>query len=162
MSARGLIFLTVVGLLLWGAAHRSSDPPASSSSQSQKVVEEKKQEPPPPPATPGPGEAVTNEYFDHLRRSAIIVDCMMEIKKLVKYDIRAPGVLWGHSSGDFAILRFTRFSERVAKDGTITVGGDDAEAQNGIGNWMRVNYTCIIDPEANTVKRVTLNPGRLP
>jgi hypothetical protein len=87
---------------------------------------------------------------------------MTEIKKLVKYDIRAPGVFWGHSTGDLAILRFTHASKRVAKDGTITIAGDGAEAHNAIGNWVRVNYTCTFDPGTDIVTHATLAPGRLP
>jgi hypothetical protein len=162
-SARGLIFLTVVILVLWGVTNKSPSPQPPP--QPPKVVEEKKApEPPPPPPTPEPGQPVTVEYFNYLQRSntIILVHCMTEIRKLVKYDIRAPGILWGQSSGSDAILRFTHFSRHVADDGSITVGGDDAEAQNGIGNWLRVNYTCTIDLGTNTVKRVTLDSGRLP
>jgi hypothetical protein len=116
-----------------------------------------------PPPTPKPSEVVSEEFFNYIYPETAFY-CGQAVKRLVKYDIRSPGVMWGTNSGDspLFLLRMSRWSTRVAPDNTILLAGDEAEAQNGFGNWMRVNYTCTIDPASKTVKRATLNEGRLP
>ena len=59
------------------------------------------------------------------------------------------------------LLRMSRWSGKVSPNNTILIAGDEAEAQNGLGNWLRVNYTCTVDLSNNTVKHATLNQGRL-
>ena len=59
------------------------------------------------------------------------------------------------------LLRFTRWSKSVANDGTITMRGDQAEAQNGLGNWMRVTYSCTVNIDTKTVTDASLDNGRL-
>ncbi len=130
--------LTVICILVIGGyaiAHSGADnasPPPSVPKSASSAPEKK--EPPPPPPTPAVGEDVSQEYFRYLERE-VSFDCQQQIKALVKYDIRSPGTFYGTNSGDWAILRFDRWSKRVATDGTIRMAGDDAEAQNGLGNW---------------------------
>jgi hypothetical protein len=120
-----------------------------------------KAEPPPPPPTPDPVQEVTEEYFRHLNHDDVHFECDQAIKRLVKYDIRSPGVLYGTNTGMWAFLRFDRWSKRVANDNTIKIYGDEAEAQNGFGNWVRINYSCTIDLGTKKVLRATLDNGRL-
>ena len=89
--------------------------------------------------------------------------CQEAIKGLVKNDIRAPGIMWGtNSSRDMTfLLRMSRWSGKVSSNNTILLAGDEAEAQNGLGNWLRVNYTCTVDLSNNSVKGATLDQGRL-
>jgi hypothetical protein len=127
------------------------------------VEEPKKQEEPkPPPPTPRAGEAVGEEFFNYIHPETAYV-CAEAVKRIVKYNIRSPGALWGTNDGDsaFFLLRMSRWSKKVAADGTILLAGDEAEAQNGFGNWAKINYTCTIDPVSKTAKRATLDQGRL-
>jgi hypothetical protein len=130
--------------------------PSTSASELQRVAEQKET----PPPTPAIGEDVSEEYFKYILRE-VHFDCQEQIKRLVKYDIRAPGVLWGTNQGDSVFLRFTRWSARVASDGTIRLYGDNAEAQNGFGNWVRINYSCTVNVATKSVRRATLDQGRL-
>jgi hypothetical protein len=61
----------------------------------------------------------------------------------------------------FFLLRFDRWSKLVGNDNTIRIAGDAAEAQNGLGNWVRANYSCTVNIDTKTVMDVTLNDGRL-
>ena len=144
--------------MIGSIATRNPSPETATAASAPPPVAEKKE--PLPPPTPAIGEDVSEAYFNYIDRE-IGFDCGQQIKRLVKYDIRSAGVLWGTNSGDWALLRFTRWSSRVASDGTIRLVGDEAEAQNGFGNWMRINYSCTVEVATKTVKRVTLNPGRL-
>jgi hypothetical protein len=158
--AKGIALLIIAGIVVIGSiATRNPSPETATAASAPQPVAEKK-EPPPPPPTPAIGENVSEPYFDYIERE-VGFDCAQQIKQLVKYDIRSPGVLWGTNSGIWALLRFSRWSSRVASDGTIRLSGDEAEAQNGFGNWMRVNYSCTVEVATKTIKRVTLNPGRL-
>jgi len=121
------------------------------------IVEKPDEVAPPRPAI---GEAVSQKYFEYIDR-VVAFDCNNEVKALVKYDIRAPGLVWGTRSGRDTFLRFRQWSKRVAPDGTIRLVGDDAEAQNGFGGWARVNYSCTVDIATNSVKDASLNPGRI-
>jgi hypothetical protein len=85
-----------------------------------------------------------------------------QIKNLVTYDIRSPGTFYGTNSGNSALLRFTRWQVRVSQTGTITIRGDDAEAQNGFGTWLKVNYSCEVDLASKKIVNVSIDPGRLP
>jgi hypothetical protein len=116
-----------------------------------------------PPPTPRRGEGVTEEFFNYIYPQTAF-ECAQAVMRFVKYDIRSPGVLWGHNSGNspLFLLRMSRWSKQVASDNTILLAGDEAEAQNGFGNWMRVSYTCTVDLTNNTVKRATISDGRLP
>jgi hypothetical protein len=88
--------------------------------------------------------------------------CGRKIRNQVKYDIRSPGTFYGTNTGDWAILRFSQWSVKVSKAGTITIWGDDAEAQNGFGNWLRVNYSCEVDLASKKIVNATIDMGRLP
>lgn len=152
-SIKGFLLLIAAGVIAYGAL----SPKTQSSGTSSQPAAERKE----PPPTPAIGEDVSEAYFDYIKRE-VSFDCGQQIKQLVKYDIRSPGALWGTHSGDWALLRLTRWSSRVASDGTIRLHGDDAEAQNGFGNWMRVNYSCTVEVATKTIKGVTLDSGRLP
>jgi hypothetical protein len=89
-------------------------------------------------------------------------ECGRRIRNLVKYDIRSPGVLYGTNNGDSALLRFTQWGVKVSKTGTMTIWGDDAEAQNGFGVWLKVNYSCEVDLTSKKIVNVTMDQGRLP
>jgi hypothetical protein len=89
-------------------------------------------------------------------------ECGRRIRNLVKYDIRSPGVFYGTNNGDSALLRFTQWGMKVSKTGTMTIWGDDAEAQNGFGVWLKVNYSCEVDLRSKKVVNVTMDDGRLP
>jgi hypothetical protein len=121
-----------------------------------------KKEPPPPPPTPKPGEEVTEEFFKYFVDGEVMVNCDYKIKPLVKYEIRTPGLMWGTNSGDSAFLYFDRWSRTVGKDNTILIAGDRAEAQNGFGNWIKVNYSCRINLATKKAVYGTLDNGRLP
>jgi hypothetical protein len=89
-------------------------------------------------------------------------ECGRRIRNLVKYDIRSPGVLYGTNNGDSALLRFTQWGVKVSKTGTMTIWGDEAEAQNGFGVWLKVNYSCEVDLASKKIVNVTMDNGRLP
>ena len=89
-------------------------------------------------------------------------ECGRRIRNLVKYDIRSPGVLYGTNTGDSALLRFTQWGVKVSKTGTMIIWGDDAEAQNGFGVWLKVNYSCEVDLTSKKIVNVTMDQGRLP
>ena len=116
----------------------------------------------PEPARPAVGEEVSEEYFKWLN-SKMGFDCQQQIKRLVRNDMRSPGAFSGTNSMDsvFFLLRFDRWSKHVAKDGTIRMRGDQAEAQNGMGNWMRVTYSCTVNIDSKTVTDASLDNGRL-
>jgi hypothetical protein len=127
--------------------------PASTSKPNEKA----------PPPTPKPGEEVSEEFFNYIH-SETAFRCQQAVKRLVKYDIRSPGIMWGTNSGDslMFLLSMSRWSKYVASDNTIFLRGDKAEAQNAFGNWIRANYSCTIDLASKAVKDATLNEGRLP
>jgi hypothetical protein len=127
-----------------------------------KLVVPKEEKPAAPPPTPKPGEEVSQAFFEHIS-GEMAYDCQQAIKRFIKYDIRAPGLMWGHNSGSDAmfLLRMSRWSQKVAADNTITIAGDEGEAQNGMGNWVRINYTCTVNLNNKTVKRAAFNQGRL-
>ena len=45
-------------------------------------------------------------------------------------------------------------------DGTIMLGGDEIEFQNGFGNWIRHKYICIYNPTTKRVVSAGADPGR--
>ena len=63
---------------------------------------------------------------------------------------------------DSALLRFTQWGVKVSKTGTMIIWGDDAEAQNGFGVWLKVNYSCEVDSTSKKIVNVTMDQGRLP
>jgi hypothetical protein len=82
---RALALLALVGLLWFWSA--TKPPPAPPPPSPPPVAEKVHEPPPPPPPTPGPGQPVTEEYFQHLKMlrdegTHVIVHCMIEIKKL--------------------------------------------------------------------------------
>jgi hypothetical protein len=132
--------------------------------QSKKTNVDSTQPPQPPqlPPTPKIGEDVGQEYFRYIERK-MSYECGKELYRLIKYEIRAPGIFWGKNSGQNAafLLSYTRFSSRVAEDGTIRLLGDEAEAKNGLGNWMPIKYSCTVDVASQSVRNATIEAGKL-
>jgi hypothetical protein len=161
-------FLFVVGMLGYlsnkdtdKTAAATQDKPAAVAAAKEEPKKEEEKKPPPP--VPYAGQEVSKEFFDYIYPE-MAYGCVEAIKRFVKYDIRSPGALYGTNNGDsaFFLLRMSRVSKRVANDGSITMAGDEAEAQNGFGNWKRISYTCTVDPVNKLVKHATLSDGRLP
>jgi hypothetical protein len=134
-------------------------PPADSTPKSEAKPKDKDEEPPPP--TPQIGERVTTEFFDYVRKKRGF-DCQQAIKRHAEYGIRSPGALYGTNSGDsvFFHLRFSRKSRTVDGDGNMDLAGDEAEAQNGIGNWVGVKYICTVNVRTLEVRDTMLTRGR--
>jgi hypothetical protein len=130
--------------------------PTRAAADSSKTEQEK-----PEPTRPAAGQEVSQEYFDWISRK-MSFECQQQIKRVVRNDMRTPGVFSGKNSMDsvFFLLRFDRWSQRVASDGTIRMRGDQAEAQNGLGNWMRVTYSCTVNIGTKTVTDASLDNGR--
>jgi hypothetical protein len=42
-------------------------------------------------------------------------------------------------------------------DVTLTLRGDNGEAQNAFGSWLRVAYQCTFDPDTKTVVNPTMD-----
>jgi hypothetical protein len=94
-------------------------------------------------------EPVTTEYAEQLSREAIYT-CRRLIDNAAKYDLR-----W--KTGP----TLTQFKHDKTPEGYVVASGDAAEAQNSIGNWMRVSYDCEIDPMTKKAVRVQMFEGRL-
>jgi hypothetical protein len=75
--------------------------------------------------------------------------CMRAVENSAKYDLRWTG--W---------TKFQSADGIIHPDGTILFFGDEAEAQNGFGGWVRVNYSCVFDPKTKQTS-VSMNTGRL-
>jgi hypothetical protein len=69
-----------------------------------------------PAPTSKPGEVVSEEFFNYIYPETAFY-CGQAIKRLVKYDIRSPGVMWGTNSGDspLFLLRMSRWSTRRSR-----------------------------------------------
>ena len=165
----GIVF--VLGFIGVASQHADTSKTASASVESKPAVVAAKEEPkvvaPPPeekkpPPVPYAGQAVSKEFFDYIYPK-MSYDCVQAIRPFVKYDMRSPGMMWGTNNiRDLGfLLRMTRYSKVVANDGSITLAGDEAEAQNGFGNWKRVTYVCVVDPVNLLVKRASLSDGGL-
>ncbi len=68
------------------------------------------------------------------------------------------GVRWTNWLG---VARFDRWNKYQRNDGLIVLAGDEAEAQNGFGNWLRANYSCTFNADTGKVVNVTLEAGKL-
>jgi hypothetical protein len=107
----------------------------------------------PATAKPMAGQEVSEKYRDH-----VFIEghagwkCKKAIENAAKYDVR-----WTSWFSDFS-----RWNKYARADGYIRFSGDDAEAQNGFGNWVRANYSCLFDPATSTVISVSIEPGKLP
>jgi hypothetical protein len=117
----------------------------------------------PEPARPKPGQEVSEEYFKWLERK-VGFDCQQQIKRGVAYNMRSEGILYGTNEMDSIkfILRFDRWSKLVSNENTITIAGDKAEIQNGLGNWVRASYRCKANIDTKTVVDASVSSGRLP
>jgi hypothetical protein len=94
-----------------------------------------------PPATP----TVAKASGGHLKR------CEDAIEESAKYNFR-----WTSWSGRLVQVE-------VQKDPAhqmFSFVGNSAEAQNGLGNWLPVHYSCDITRGMGIVLNVTIAPGR--
>ena len=154
-AAIGIIVLLGIG---YAVTHNTDDKNVANASDTTAAKAEEK----PEPTRPAVGQEVSEEYFDWIN-SKMQFECQQRIKQIVHYDMRTPGIFSGTNSTDsvFFLLRFSRWSKFVADDNTIRIRGDEAEAQNGFGAWMRVNYSCTVNINTKTMVDVSLNDGRL-
>lgn len=79
--------------------------------------------------------------------------CGKAVEDSVKYDLR-----WRVSSPS---KRFPKYMGERDMINQIIIVGDEAEAQNGLGNWVRVNYMCTFNWKADKVLATRLDAGRL-
>jgi hypothetical protein len=157
----GIPVAIVIGLgILSGGGSPPS--PSPSAAPAPAVDAPKTETEKPEPARPAPGQEVSEEYFKWIE-GKMGFECQQQIKRLVRNDMRSPGLFSGTNSMDsvFFVLQFNRWSKRVANDGTIKMRGDQAEAQNGLGNWMRANYSCTVNIDTKTVTDASIDNGRL-
>jgi hypothetical protein len=158
----GAVLVAIYALATMHAENNAPKPTQHAEDNASKATPQAEDKTPkPPPPMPEPGQEVSEEVFKYLDKK-LHYDCQKAIKKLVKFDIRAPGVIYGTNQGEWAFLRFTRWSKYASPHGTIRLAGDDAELQNGLGAWVRHNYSCIVDPKTMQVEDASLDPGKLP
>jgi hypothetical protein len=106
-------------------------------------------------AAPTVGEQMTDDYVKYVKTDLNgESNCKSAVADMAKYDLR-----WTNSWGSSPFGYYNRYA---LPDGYVRLVGDEAEAQNGFGGWVRVNYTCLYDPATQTVKNVAMNNGRLP
>jgi hypothetical protein len=102
--------------------------------------------------TPSVGEELKDGYLkyvkDHRQGNE---NCKKAIADMAKYDIK-----WTDRTEFQYVNKYARM------DGYVLLSGDNAQAQNGFGNWIRVNYKCLYDPTSKRVIEATMNNGRLP
>ena len=101
------------------------------------------------PWAPATGAEIPDSYFEKVRDRADR-PCQRAIENLARYDLRWH---WGRP--------FDRWNKYQRQDGVMSLAGDNADAQNGFGGWLRVNYECEFDPATNKVIDVRMNNGRL-
>jgi hypothetical protein len=152
----------IVGFGIFSGGSNSTGSKPGSNGQPAQAAAASDAKETPEPARPAAGQEVSEEYFKWIS-SKVHFDCQQAIKKLVRYDMRAPGIFYGtNTMNDMTfILKFERWSRRVHSDNTIGITGDHAEAQNGFGNWMRANYSCTVNIDTKTVTDASLGNGRL-
>jgi hypothetical protein len=102
-----------------------------------------------------PGEEVSEKYinyvlFDRDGRAK----CKSAIEDAAQYDLRWPG--------GWLTSVLTRWNATAREDGYIRFSGDNAEAQNLVGLWVRVTYHCLFDPDSRTVIGVSLERTKIP
>ena len=149
--------LVALVLLAGAYAKTSSTPEAKQSAPIKQEV--KQEEPPPPPPTPAIGERVSDKFWRYAKDKAHF-DCQEAIKRQAEYGIRAPGVVYGTNYNRDVFLRFTHGRFTVDDKWTISMAGDDAEAQNAGGTWVGVKYACIFDVRDFAVKDAFILRGR--
>jgi hypothetical protein len=100
-------------------------------------------------ATTAPKEKSDDDKIFH-----VAYTCGTAVEKSAKYDLR-----WKLSSPS---KRFPYTMGGRDMVNRITLVGDEAEAQNGFGGWVRVNYSCTFDWQSDKVVATTIEAGRLP
>jgi hypothetical protein len=100
---------------------------------------------------PKPGEHVSEEYFMQVYPDAAW-PCKTAIEDSAKYDLR-----W---TNGWLSMYFNRWGSVAREDGHLILVGDTAEAQNGFGGWVRVNYRCEFDPASKKIIDASFAPGK--
>jgi hypothetical protein len=136
MRLLGLIILIVIVVAVIKSGDKTADQsaPSAVSSASTTTTEKPKPKEKEIIPSPGAGEEITPTYYKQVHDDALWV-CMKPT--------------------------FDRWNKHQRQDGHILLYGDEAEAQNGFGNWVRVNYRCEFDPAAKKVLDAQLSQGRL-
>jgi hypothetical protein len=147
-----LIILVVIAVAVFNSGDKTADQSGPSASATTQPEKPKPKEIIPPPAI---GEEVPEAYYKQVKDDAWW-DCMKAVERSAKYDLR-----WTKTFLGTQLPTFDRWNKYQRQDGHVVLYGDEAEAQNGIGNWVRVNYRCEFDPAAKRVVEVELNQGRL-
>ena len=107
------------------------------------------------PSKPMLGQEVSEQYRWHVLTDRDgISKCKSAVENAVQYDLR-----WTESSNS---SRWNRWNKYARSDGYIQFNGDRAEAQNGFGNWVRITYWCLFDPDNRTVISASVERGKLP
>jgi hypothetical protein len=91
-------------------------------------------------------------------RVEVEVACGKAIEKVVKFGIRYEAVMFGL----IHLPNFEYGTKNPLPNGHKIIGGDNAEAQNEMGNWVRVHFKCEYDPETKQVFNATVEPGKMP
>ena len=81
---------------------------------------------------------------------------------MVSPDSQATACLPSGRNSTYRPVQISGTGSKVSKTGTMTIWGDDAEAQNGFGVWLKVNYSCEVDLTSKKIVNVTMDQGRLP
>jgi hypothetical protein len=79
-----------------------------------------------------------------------LASCRKSVENAAKYDLR-----WTDSMIRPAFVRYSGWEED-----SIIFRGDAAEAQNGFGGWVRVNYICVFNPKTKYAT-ASIEAGRL-
>jgi hypothetical protein len=79
--------------------------------------------------------------------------CQTAVERHAKYDLRWTDS-WSQPKFFDSIV-----SKHVHQDGLMLFYGDRAEAQNGLGAWVRVRYNCTYNPFTKAVTDASLEPG---
>jgi hypothetical protein len=106
----------------------------------------------PSSSKPDVGAEVPEAYFNHVFADASW-PCRKAVENAAKYDLR-----W---TDGWLSPAFSRWNKYMRADGLMFFYGDRAEAQNGFGAWLRVNYVCRYDPATKRVVGASFEQGRL-
>ena len=157
MRLLGLIILIVIVVAVIKSGDKTADQsaPSAVSSASTTTTEKPKPKEKEIIPSPGAGEEITPTYYKQVHDDALWV-CMKAVERSAKYDFRWTKTLFGTQ-----LPTFDRWNKHQRQDGHILLYGAEAEAQNGFGNWVRVNYRCEFDPAAKKVLDAQLSQGRL-
>jgi hypothetical protein len=137
-----LVSVVVLGAMAMFGGFKNSGTSSPSSSTPYKTA-----------TAPVVGEKMTEGYIRYVQDDLKAEkNCRREIENLAKYDLK-----WTSWTTTF---EYNNANARA--DGYVRFIGDNAQAQNGFGGWVRVNYECLYDPSNQQVARVKMDNGKLP